>query len=82
MPRLGGEFKQNPSSIEFSLRRGSLAWARHAFVQDKASRLSEILKQKLPTLSSSRLGKANSPKRDGLSPKTKTPRPREMLEQT
>jgi len=39
-----------------------------------------MLKQKLPTLSSYRLGEAHSPKRDGLSPKTKTLRSSEMLE--
>jgi len=43
--------------------------------------MSEMLKQKLPTLSSSRLGEAHSPKRDDLSLKTKTLCSSETLEQ-
>jgi len=40
-----------------------------------------MLKQRLSTLSSSRLGETRSPKRDGLSPKPKTLRLSNSLEQ-
>jgi len=82
MPRLGGEFKHNPSSIEFSPRRGSLAWARYSFTQYRASRLSEMLKHNLPTLTGSRLGEAHSPKLDDLSPKARILHLSETLEQS
>jgi len=63
--RLGDELNKlsNPLRI--------LAWVRHSFAQNMASRLGEMPKQKHPTLISSCLGEAHSPKRDGLSPKTK-----------
>ncbi|QCE03793.1 hypothetical protein DEO72_LG8g1820 [Vigna unguiculata] len=68
--------------LEISLRREGLAWARRTVAQNnKQPRLRELFNQTTQLHTNSRLGEAYSPKRDDLSPKTKSYRLGEMNEQ-
>jgi len=67
--------------LELSLRWETLAWARHTFAQTTNPACARCATNTLETHTDSCLGESHSPKRDGLSPKTKSPRLSEMLDQ-